>query len=73
MLEEAGKFAAGELQPMNHFGDEEGCRCENGTVTTPKGFKEAYAKFVEGGWPGCLAIRIGGQGLPEVIISRSRR
>src|SRR5688500_11991855 len=68
VLEEAGKFAAGELQPINHSGDEEGCRYENGTVTTPKGFKEAYTKFVEGGWPGLPCDpEFGGQGLPKVI------
>ncbi len=58
VLEEAGKFSANELQPINHSGDEEGCRYENGTVTTPKGFKEAYAKFIEGGWTG-PAVRSG--------------
>ena len=58
VLEEAGEFAASELQPINHSGDEEGCHFENGAVTTPKGFKEAYAKFVEGGWPGA-AMRSG--------------
>ena len=58
VLEEAGKFAENELQPLNRSGDEEGCRYENGVVTTPKGFKEAYAKFVEGGWTG-LAVRSG--------------
>ena len=79
VLEEAGKFAAGELQPINHSGDEEGCRYENGTVTTPKGFKEAYAKFIEGGWPGLPCDpEFGGQGLPKTISiacdgSRCRR
>jgi alkylation response protein AidB-like acyl-CoA dehydrogenase len=68
VLEEAGKFAANELQPINHPGDEEGCHYENGTVTTPKGFKEAYAKFIEGGWPGLPCDpEFGGQGLPKVI------
>ncbi len=68
VLEAAGEFAAGELQPINHSGDEEGCHFDNGTVTTPKGFKEAYAKFVEGGWPGLPCDpEYGGQGLPKVI------
>jgi alkylation response protein AidB-like acyl-CoA dehydrogenase len=68
VLEEAGKFAANELQPINHSGDEEGCRYENGTVTTPKGFKEAYTKFVEGGWPGLPCDPdYGGQGLPKLV------
>ena len=68
MLEEAGKFRENELQPINHSGDEEGCHYENGTVTTPKGFKEAYAKFVEGGWTGLACDpEFGGQGLPKLI------
>jgi butyryl-CoA dehydrogenase len=68
ILEEAGKFCENELQPLNHSGDEEGCHFENGVVTTPKGFKEAYAKFVEGGWPGLPCDpEYGGQGLPKLI------
>ncbi len=68
ILEEAGKFCENELQPLNHPGDEEGCHFENGVVTTPKGFKEAYAKFVEGGWPGLPCDPdYGGQGLPKLI------
>ena len=68
VLEAAGEFAANELQPINHSGDEEGCHYENGTVTTPKGFKEAYAKFIEGGWTSLPCDpEYGGQGLPKVI------
>jgi alkylation response protein AidB-like acyl-CoA dehydrogenase len=68
VLQEAGKLAANELQPINHSGDEEGCRYENGTVTTPKGFKEAYTKFIEGGWTGLPCDpEFGGQGLPKVV------
>ncbi|MGH6893313.1 MAG: acyl-CoA dehydrogenase C-terminal domain-containing protein [Dongiaceae bacterium] len=68
VLEEAGKFAANELQPINHSGDEEGCRYESGAVTTPKGFKEAYAKFIEGGWTGLPCDpEYGGQGLPKLV------
>ena len=68
ILEEAGKFCENELQPINHSGDEEGCHFENGVVTTPKGFKEAYAKFVEAGWPGLPCDpAYGGQGLPKLI------
>ncbi|HEX9448945.1 MAG TPA: acyl-CoA dehydrogenase C-terminal domain-containing protein [Dongiaceae bacterium] len=68
ILDEAGKFCSQELQPLNHSGDEEGCHFDNGTVTTPKGFKEAYDKFVEGGWPGLPCDSdYGGQGLPKVI------
>jgi alkylation response protein AidB-like acyl-CoA dehydrogenase len=68
ILEEAAKFCSQELQPLNHSGDEEGCHFDNGTVTTPKGFKEAYAKFVEGGWAGLPCDpAYGGQGLPKAI------
>ena len=68
ILEEAAKFCSQELQPLNHPGDEEGCHFDNGTVTTPKGFKEAYAKFVEGGWAGLPCDpAYGGQGLPKAI------
>ncbi len=50
-LEEGAKFSENELAPLNRSGDEEGCGFDNGVVTTPKGFKEAYTKYVEGGWP----------------------
>tara|TARA_B000000557_G_scaffold258724_1_gene253566 strand:+ start:1659 stop:2810 length:1152 start_codon:yes stop_codon:yes gene_type:complete len=64
-LEEGAKFAENELAPLNRSGDEEGCHFENGVVTTPKGFKEAYAKYVEGGWPAMGGDpEFGGQGLP---------
>ncbi|MBK9136059.1 MAG: acyl-CoA dehydrogenase C-terminal domain-containing protein [Betaproteobacteria bacterium] len=70
VLEEGGKFAAEVLFPINHSGDREGCTHDTATKTvrTPKGFKEAYAKYVEGGWPS-LAIdpEFGGQGLPVVV------
>ncbi|MEY1661104.1 acyl-CoA dehydrogenase C-terminal domain-containing protein [Isoalcanivorax beigongshangi] len=65
-LEEGAKFAANELAPLNRSGDEEGCGFDNGVVTTPKGFKEAYAKYVEGGWPAMGGdVDFGGQGLPS--------
>jgi alkylation response protein AidB-like acyl-CoA dehydrogenase len=70
VLEEGGKFAAEVLFPLNLSGDQEGCRHDKATksVTTPKGFKEAYAQYVEGGWPS-LSIdpAYGGQGLPIVV------
>ena len=47
---EAGKFAENVLAPINAIGDQEGCKIEDGVVTTPSGFKEAYAQYVEGGW-----------------------
>ncbi len=68
ILEEAGKFAAGVLQPINQSGDEEGCQYNDTVVTTPKGFKEAYQAFVEGGWQSLTASpEYGGQGLPKAL------
>jgi len=68
IVEEGAKFCENELAPINRSGDEEGCGFENGVVTTPKGFKEAYQKYVEGGWPSLSApIEEGGQGLPNSL------
>ena len=68
VLEEAGKFCAEILLPLNAPGDEEGCHYENGVVRTPKGFKEAYKAFSEAGWGALNADpQYGGQGLPETI------
>ena len=57
------------MQPLNAVGDREGCtRHDDGSVTTPKGFKEAYKAFVEGGWVGISgAQEFGGQGLPHFV------
>ncbi|WP_294355743.1 acyl-CoA dehydrogenase C-terminal domain-containing protein [uncultured Sphingomonas sp.] len=69
VLEEGGRFVAEVLFPLNQSGDLEGCtRHEDGSVTTPKGFKEAYDKFVESGW-GTLSApeAFGGQGMPHVV------
>ena len=65
ILEEAGKFAADVLAPLNRTGDTQGARHANGAVTTPDGFKNAYAQFVAGGW-NALACDPdhGGEGLP---------
>jgi alkylation response protein AidB-like acyl-CoA dehydrogenase len=70
VLEEGGKFASEVLQPLNLSGDQEGCKLDKSThaVTTPKGFKEAYAKYVEGGWPALSCDPVyGGQGLPHLV------
>jgi alkylation response protein AidB-like acyl-CoA dehydrogenase len=69
ILEEAGRFAAEVLAPLNRIGDEHGCkRADDGSVTTPPGFKEAYQQFVEAGWPTLTAPEeYGGQGLPQVV------
>ena len=70
VLEEGGKFAAEVTFPLNISGDTEGCTIDQTThaVTTPKGFKEAYAKYIEGGWAalGCDPA-YGGQGLPLIV------
>jgi len=69
ILEEGGKLASNVLHPLNQSGDREGCvRHEDGSVTTPKGFKQAYEQYREGGWQGLGADpAYGGQGLPTVI------
>ncbi len=69
ILSEAGRFSAEVLAPLNRVGDEEGCtRHEDGSVTTPPGFKDAYRQFVEGGWTTLSAPeQYGGQGLPTAI------
>src|SRR6266550_1156392 len=69
ILEEAGRFASEVLAPLNRVGDEEGCkRNDDGSVTTPPGFKQAYDQFCEAGWPTLTAPEeYGGQGLPQVI------
>jgi alkylation response protein AidB-like acyl-CoA dehydrogenase len=70
ILDQAGKFAGEVLAPINRSGDEEGSVLENGVVRTPKGFKEAYARFVDGGWNGLPCDpHYGGQGLPATISS----
>ncbi len=69
ILAEAGKFTSEVLAPLNSVGDKEGCHWSaDHTVKTPKGFKEAYAKLVEGGWPALGSDpNYGGQGLPHVV------
>jgi acyl-CoA dehydrogenase len=69
VLREAAKFSEEVLTPLNRVGDKEGCkRGADGSVTTPKGFKEAYRQIVEGGWVGMFAPpEFGGQGLPAAL------
>lgn len=68
ILEEAGRFSEEVLLPLNRSGDEEGCIWENGNVKAAKGFREAYEKFVEGGWPGLASDpEFGGQGLTSPV------
>jgi alkylation response protein AidB-like acyl-CoA dehydrogenase len=70
ILEEAGKFAAEQLAPLNHSGDVEGAAIDNGVVRTPKGFADAYKAFVEGGWNAVpFEPEHGGQGLPWTLAT----
>lgn len=70
VLEEGAKFTQEVLFPLNHSGDREGCHfnASDKTVTTPKGFKEAYQQYVEGGWAALACDpEYGGQGLPITL------
>ncbi len=70
VLEEGAKFTQEVLFPLNHTGDREGCHYDAATktVTTPKGFKEAYKQYVEGGWAALACDpEYGGQGLPVAL------
>ena len=68
ILEEAAKFCSEVLDPLNYSGDQEGSTWRDGAVTTPKGFKDAYRRFVDGGWAGLpLEAEWGGQGLPKLV------
>ncbi len=70
ILDEAGKFCQTVLFPLNRSGDEEGCRYENGVVRTPKGFKEAYSQFAQGGWTGLTGDPdFGGQDAPNTVAN----
>ncbi len=70
ILEGAGAFAAGEWAPLNRVGDAQHARWNDGSVTMPAGFKEAYRAYVDGGW-GTLdgPVDFGGQGLPFALAS----
>ena len=70
VVEQAGKFCAEVLLPLNLSGDQEGCHFDASThaVTVPKGFKEAYRQYCEGGWPSLSGDpEFGGQGLPHLL------
>ena len=68
ILDEAGKMVEGLLLPLNRSGDEEGCQWNDGVVTTPKGFKEAYKTFAENGWTALAGNPVyGGQGMPKSL------
>ena len=70
ILTEAGRLASEVFAPLNRIGDEEGARLDDGVVTLPAGFRDAYRQYVEGGW-GSLGADpdYGGQGLPFVLAS----
>lgn len=69
ILEEAATFASEVLDPINQTGDKEGCTWKDGNVTTPKGYKEAYAQFAKAGWIGLpVPPEYGGQGLPSLML-----
>ncbi|HMT79862.1 MAG TPA: acyl-CoA dehydrogenase [Azonexus sp.] len=68
ILEEAAKFTGEVLAPLNAIGDREGCRWQDGAVSTPPGWKEAYRQYCEGGWNGiACSPAFGGQGLPGAL------
>src|SRR5918993_4263504 len=70
VFEGAGRLAGNALAPLQRVGDVEGCRLENGVVTTPSGWREAYRQFIDGGWNGLpFPAEIGGQGLPWTVAS----
>ena len=71
IVDEAGRFAAEVIAPLNRVSDEQGCtRLADGSVTTPDGFREAYRAYIDSGW-GTLALppEFGGQGLPHVMAT----
>jgi alkylation response protein AidB-like acyl-CoA dehydrogenase len=66
ILDNSAKFAENVIAPLNRSGDQQGCQYDNGRVTTPDGFKEAFAQYVEGGWQALsVPSASGGQGLPS--------
>ncbi len=68
ILDEAAKLAGDVIGPLNRIGDQQGCKLSEGVVTTPDGFKQAYAQFVEGGWQGLqFPAEVGGMGLPRAL------
>jgi len=68
ILEEASKFASEVLDPINYSGDQEGSKLSDGEVRTPRGFRDAYRKFCDGGWNALpFEHEWGGQGLPRLV------
>jgi len=68
ILEEAAKVTGGLIAPLNRSGDEEGAHWANGAVGTPRGFRQAYATYIEGGWVGLSGNpQYGGMGMPKML------
>lgn len=68
VLEEAARFAAEVVAPLNRNSDEQGCRLQDGQVTTPDGFRQAYKLYVEQGWASMTGpLEFGGQGFPQMV------
>ena len=68
LLDEAGRFAETVLAPLNRVGDQLGARFEQGDVHTPRGWREAYGHWRDGGWNGlCAPAEFGGMALPHVL------
>jgi len=71
ILEEAGKITSGVLAPLSREADEQGCKWNDGEVTAPDGFKEAYQTIVEGGWNGLGGnTEFGGMGMPKTLVAQ---
>jgi len=71
VLEEAGKVTSKSIAPLSRSGDEEGCHWDNGAVSTPAGFIDAYKTYAEGGWVGVGGDpAYGGMGMPKVISAQ---
>ncbi|MAG75675.1 MAG: acyl-CoA dehydrogenase [Colwelliaceae bacterium] len=68
IMSEAAKFTEQVVAPLNQSGDQQGCKWEDGIVTTPDGFKDAYQQYIDGGWPTLSqSEEFGGQGLPHSL------
>ena len=68
LLDEMARFIDGQIAPLNRIGDEVGARWQDGAVTMPPGFRDAYQAFWQAGWPALSAAPDdGGQGLPAAL------
>ncbi|MFG1371672.1 acyl-CoA dehydrogenase [Xanthobacter oligotrophicus] len=70
VLEEAGKFAASVIAPLDKVSDKQGCTLKDGGVTTPEGWRAAYEAWAAAGWSSVAAEEeFGGQHLPTSVTS----